>query len=147
MYIPRACLLERSFPAITRKVIYKTVLNWRALSFWLGPSKDSEARRFRPAQRSGLAPLASGPRISKVARSLPTPHTSPTTSGVLRKDWRHESFPALPLFPQTGKTEAGSGEEIQVRSACLVGPALPDCSPSRAQAQCSYSLEFCPGPH
>lgn len=35
LLIPRACLLECSFPAIIWKVIYKAALNWRVLVLFL----------------------------------------------------------------------------------------------------------------
>ncbi|KAF6351687.1 hypothetical protein mRhiFer1_010183 [Rhinolophus ferrumequinum] len=71
-------------------------------------------------------------------------------SAISRKGcWRRAGSiwraPALPPFPQTGKTEAESGQAIQVRSASPVGPVPPGRCASRARAQWLHSLELSPG--
>lgn len=71
----------------------------------------------------------------------------PSTSGLLEKGWQHPGSPGLPPFPQIGKTEAESGQAIQVQSASLVDPAPPGLCLSRARAQWLHSLELSPGTH
>lgn len=67
LLIPRACLVECLFPAIIWKVIYKAALNWRALVRVLVGRLEGLRPEFLWAQRSRLAPPASGPKVLKAA--------------------------------------------------------------------------------
>lgn len=102
---------------------------WRALSlFGLGRSKDSEARNFRRAQSCGLVPPASGPRVLKASRNH-TPNV-PSFKVCWERADSSTGAPARRPFPQTGKTEAESGQAVRVLSATLVSPAPPGrCGP------------------
>lgn len=115
-------MLERSFPAIIRKVIYKTALNSGGLSFsfWWGPSEDSEARSFRRAQRSGLDPPASVPRVLKAARNLPHPKRLPQLQGWWGRAGSIRGAPARRRLLQTSKMEAELGQTVLSPSASLV---------------------------
>ena len=119
-------MLECSFPAIIRKVIYKAALNTGALSFsfWLGSCKDSEARSCRRAQRRGLAPPAPVQRVSKTARNLPHPKR-PQLQRCSGRAGSIRGAPVLRGLPQASKMEAESGQTAFLRGIRLVFPLCP----------------------